>query len=74
MSDHKSPASRGRLRAVYITEIERDLVIGALQAVTETLRGTADTGRATLFAKSYTAKRLNEAIALFQEKPNGGAQ
>ena len=71
MSAQNTPANRSRLRAVYLTDIERDLVVGALQAVTQTLQGTVDSGRAALFAKSYTAKRLNEAIVLFQDKVTG---
>lgn len=60
---------RTRLRAVYLTDSERDLVRTAFATLSDTLTGgDGSGGRAAAFAKSYTAKRLTETAALFEDK------
>lgn len=64
-----SKNERTTVTAVYLTAIERDLIMGALECMTSTLRGTSnDTGAAARFAKSYTAKRLEQVRWLFKDK------
>lgn len=61
---------RTRLKAVYLTDSERDLVITALHALTDGIKGESG-GQSyweVKFSKSYTAKRLAETAALFEDK------
>lgn len=69
-----SKPGRTNLQAVYLTSIERDLVMNALDVLCGTLtNSTHETvGKATQFAKSYTAKRLAEVRLLFADKTVGG--
>lgn len=65
-----SKNERTTVTPVYLTSIERDLVMGALDCMSGTLRGSSvDNGAATRFAKSYTAKRLEQVRMLFKDKP-----
>lgn len=61
--------NRTRLKAVYLTDTERDLVRSALDALGNQISGTVNGGDWEVkFAKSYTAKRIAETSALFADK------
>ena len=61
---------RTRLKAVYLTETERDLVVHALTALRDQLIGTHNgSGWLEKFACSHTAKRIFETTELFLDKP-----
>lgn len=63
-------AKRTRLRPVYITDHERDLIVSALDVVAVSLLPINDvdaTKVATKFARAYTRQRILDCIALFRE-------
>lgn len=64
---------RTRLKAVYLTDTERDLVHTALQSMRNELMGetAGNSYWSVKFAKSFTAKRLFETAALFADKTTG---
>lgn len=62
------PTKRCRLRAVYLTDGERDLVRSALSALANQINGTGNGADWDVrFAKSFTFKRLRETEALFED-------
>lgn len=62
------PTKRTRLRAVYLTDVERDLVQQALRVMKASIIGEETTSyRAVKFARSFTATRLEDCAALFDD-------
>lgn len=64
---------RTRLKAVYLTDTERDLVRMALREMGRAtgFHGMGQSYWEIQFAKSFTAKRLAETAALFEDKATG---
>lgn len=63
-----SKPSRTKLKPVYLTECERDLVVQAFDVLKITLTGVVPNGGAQKFANSYTSKRLSDVSDLFKDK------
>lgn len=62
---------RTRLKPVYMTDTERDLVRHAMDVLTEqlaTIMGSGGRDRFEKFAASHTAKRIAATRALFDDK------
>lgn len=63
------PKRAQRTNAVYLTVLERDLVVSALDCLHEHLRtsGTGDGDQCVKFSKSFTRQRLLDAKRLFTD-------
>jgi hypothetical protein len=59
---------RTRLRAVHLTDSERDLIVHALDTLCDQIRNTTTSGQVLMFARTHTAARIAAARELFADK------
>jgi hypothetical protein len=70
MSTHQ----RNKVKAVYLTDAERDLVVMAMSELRRVLSGASESKYwTTVFARSYTARRIEAVVELFKDKKGAKA-